>query len=233
MHLFVLRFFRFSKKREKRRKKEKTGEIRRFSAPDLLRPDALWCQVGLDLSRIKRDLFPAFSRNRTALINLACNLNRCKDTAMVFYGHIFVLSPRVQKNKKTLANSIFGIDNLDFGMYNIVVLELELKEEKMSWKEKVFDLMKKKNLTQKELAKLSGIAESSISRYLRSDQRPRLDVVVNIAKALNVETTYLLDEEDKSVTAYSAISTAVARYGNELTPEEKNRLIALILGTVN
>ncbi len=103
----------------------------------------------------------------------------------------------------------------------------------MSWKEKVFDLMKKKNLTQKELAKLSGIAESSISRYLRSDQRPRLDVVVNIAKALNVETTYLLDEEDKSVTAYSAISTAVARYGNELTPEEKNRLIALILGTVN
>ena len=57
MHLFVLRFFRFSKKREKRRKKEKTGEIRRFSAPDLLRPDALWCAVGLDLSRIKRDLF--------------------------------------------------------------------------------------------------------------------------------------------------------------------------------
>ena len=102
----------------------------------------------------------------------------------------------------------------------------------MSWKEKVFDLMEKKNLTQKELAKLSGITESSISRYLRNDQRPRLDIVVNIAKALNVETTYLLDEEDKSATAYNAISTAVARYGNELTPEEKNRLIALILGTV-
>jgi transcriptional regulator with XRE-family HTH domain len=103
----------------------------------------------------------------------------------------------------------------------------------MSWKEKVFDLMKKKDLTQKELAKLSGIPESSISRYLRSEQRPRLDIVVNIAKALNVETTYLLDEKDKSETAYNAISTAVARYGNELTPEEKNRLIALILGTLN
>ncbi len=152
---------------------------------------------------------------------------------MVFYGLYLYYHRESRKTKKTLANSIFGIDNLDFEMYNIIVLELELKEEKMSCKEKVFDLMKKKNLTQKELAKLSGIAESSISRYLRSDQRPRLDVVVNIAKALNVETTYLLDEEDKSVTAYSAISTAVARYGNELTPEEKNRLIALILGTVN
>ena len=48
MHLFVSRFFRFSKKREKRRKKEKTGENRRFSAPDLLRPDALAPSVGLE-----------------------------------------------------------------------------------------------------------------------------------------------------------------------------------------
>lgn len=102
----------------------------------------------------------------------------------------------------------------------------------MSWKEKVFDLMEKRNLTQKNLARLSGITESSISRYLRSDQRPRLDIVVNIAKALNVETNYLLDEEDKAVSAYNAISTAVARYGGELSPEEKNQLIALILGTV-
>lgn len=102
----------------------------------------------------------------------------------------------------------------------------------MSWKEKVLDLMEKNNITQKELAKNSGISESSISRYLSNNQRPRLDIVVNIAKALNVETTYLLDDEDKTVTAYKAISTAIARYGNELTPEEKNRLISLILGTV-
>ncbi len=93
--------------------------------------------------------------------------------------------------------------------------------------------MQKKDLSQKDLARLSGITESSISRYLRSEQRPRLDIVVNIAKALNVETTYLLDEADKSISAYNAISTAVARYGAELTPEEKNKLISLILGSMN
>ena len=103
----------------------------------------------------------------------------------------------------------------------------------MSWKDKVNALMSQRGITQKELSRLSGITESSISRYLHSNKRPRLDVVVNIAKALNVETNYLLDEEDKTVSAYNTISTAVARYGNELTAEEKTKLIALILGRVD
>ncbi len=103
----------------------------------------------------------------------------------------------------------------------------------MSWKEKVLDLMEQRNIKQKELSRLSGITESSISRYLHSDKRPRLDVVVNIAKALSVETNYLLDETESTDSAYNTISTAVARYGSELTAEEKNKLIALILGQVN
>ena len=103
----------------------------------------------------------------------------------------------------------------------------------MFWNEKVINLMNKKGITQKQLAQLSGVTESSISRYLHSDKQPRLDIIVNVAKALNVETNYFLDEEEKSDTAYNSISTAVARYGNELTPEEKNRLISLILGKVD
>ena len=100
----------------------------------------------------------------------------------------------------------------------------------MSWKEKVTELMSQRNITQKQLSLLSGITESSISRYLHSEQRPRMDIVVNIAKALHVQTDYLLDDDEKSESAYSSIATAIARKGNELTPEEKNQLIALILG---
>lgn len=103
----------------------------------------------------------------------------------------------------------------------------------MSWKEKVADLMNQRGINQKQLATLSGITESSISRYLHSEQRPRMDIVVNIAKALHVETEYLLEEEEKSESAYNSIVTAIARKGNELTPEEKNQLIALILGASN
>ena len=101
----------------------------------------------------------------------------------------------------------------------------------MPWKEKVIKLMEERHINQKELAGLSGINESSISRYLRSDKQPRMDVVVNVAKALKVDTGYFLEEGEKLESAYNTISTAIARKGSELTPEEKNRLIALLIGT--
>lgn len=102
----------------------------------------------------------------------------------------------------------------------------------MSWKEKVIDLMETNNINQKQLSALSGITESSVSRYLKGNQRPRLDVLVNFAKALNVKVDYLLEEEEAEGTAssFTNIATAIARNGNDLTEEEKNKLILLILG---
>ena len=91
--------------------------------------------------------------------------------------------------------------------------------------------MKERGISQKDLSQLSGITESSVSRYLHSEKRPRMDIVVNFAKALHVQTSYLLDEEDNADSAFNFIATAVARKGNELTAEEKNRLIGLILGS--
>jgi hypothetical protein len=57
-----------------------------------------------------------------------------------------------------------------------------------------------------------------------------MDVVVNIAKALQVETDYLLDEGETTESAFNTIFTAIARKGGELTAEEKNQLIALLIG---
>lgn len=56
----------------------------------------------------------------------------------------------------------------------------------MSWNKRVLDLMNERNINQKQLSHLSGINEISISRYLHSGQQPRMDVVVNIAKALQL-----------------------------------------------
>ena len=100
----------------------------------------------------------------------------------------------------------------------------------MNWQEKVIDLMEKKGITQKKLAQLSGITESSISRYLHEDKKPRIDIIVNVARARQVETDYFLDEEEKGESAYNIVATAIARKGHELTQEEKNRLIVLLLG---
>ena len=101
----------------------------------------------------------------------------------------------------------------------------------MTWQEKVKELMKNQGINQKRLSQLSGITEASISRYLKGERIARLDIIINFAKALNVTTEYLLnDDEETELKPYQEIATAIARNGNALTAEEKNQLIALILG---
>ena len=103
----------------------------------------------------------------------------------------------------------------------------------MPWNKKVLDLMKQRGINQKQLSKLSGINESSISRYLHSDQRPRMDVVVNISKALGVDVEYLLEADEtieKRENSYIECSSMLARNAKNLTNEEKMKLIKLLLG---
>ena len=101
----------------------------------------------------------------------------------------------------------------------------------MIWQEKVKQLMKNQGINQKKLSQLSGITEASISRYLKGERAARLDIIINFAKALNVTTEYLLnDDEETDLKPYQEIATAIARNGHVLTAEEKNQLIALILG---
>ncbi|SCX24059.1 Helix-turn-helix [Ruminococcaceae bacterium P7] len=102
----------------------------------------------------------------------------------------------------------------------------------MTWQEKVKQLMQEQNINQKQLSQRSGITEASVSRYLKSERTARIDIIVNFAKALNVTTEYLLNEDDETeLEPYTEIATAIARNGGELTAEEKNKLIALILGS--
>ena len=85
----------------------------------------------------------------------------------------------------------------------------------MEWNEKVKELMKVKGINQKQLSMRSGIAESSISRYLSGDRVPRMDVIVNVAKALDVSTEYFLEEDQKCDSAYTAISTFIINEDTE------------------
>ena len=102
----------------------------------------------------------------------------------------------------------------------------------MTWQEKVKMLMEQQGLTQKKLSQLSGITEPSVSRYLKGEREARLDVILNFSKVLGVTPEYLLNEDEQTeLEPYTEIATAIARNGGLLTAEEKNRLIALILGS--
>ena len=60
---------------------------------------------------------------------------------------------------------------------------------------RISTLLKEKNMTQKQLAKLTGVTESALSHYVKGDRTPRSDVLSRIAKALGTTTDYLLGNE--------------------------------------
>ena len=67
----------------------------------------------------------------------------------------------------------------------------------MFMKLKIREVRKRRNLTQIELAKLTGISKSSISRYEREDLWPEMLEMELIALAMDVKITDLFDSEVK------------------------------------
>lgn len=67
----------------------------------------------------------------------------------------------------------------------------------MFMKSKIREVRKKRNLTQIELAKLTGISKSSISRYEREELWPDMLEMEWIALAMDVKITDLFDSEVK------------------------------------
>lgn len=59
-------------------------------------------------------------------------------------------------------------------------------------KEKIKALRKKKGLTQEELAKRLGIGRTTVTLWERGDNRPNIDLLMPLAKALGVKADYLL-----------------------------------------
>ena len=84
-----------------------------------------------------------------------------------------------------------------------------------------------RGINQKDLSKLSGITESTLSRYLNGSRLIREEKIVKIAKALNVNPSYFFEDDDKN-DPYTEISTVIARCKDKLTVEEKNKLIYLL-----
>lgn len=67
----------------------------------------------------------------------------------------------------------------------------------MFMKLKIREVRKRRNLTQIELAKLTGISKSSISRYEREELWPDMLEMEWIAFAMDVKITDLFDSEVK------------------------------------
>lgn len=64
------------------------------------------------------------------------------------------------------------------------------------FKERLQILLDEQNLNQKELAKMSGVTEVTISRYMNGFRKPRIEIANKIAQVLGTTTDYLLGNSD-------------------------------------
>lgn len=62
--------------------------------------------------------------------------------------------------------------------------------------EKIKSLRTQRNLTQKQLADLSGVAVSAISSYEAGNRYPSYDVLISLARIFHVSIDYLLGLEN-------------------------------------
>ncbi|SCY23321.1 Helix-turn-helix [Lachnospiraceae bacterium XPB1003] len=82
--------------------------------------------------------------------------------------------------------------------------------------------------SQREFAKMIGVSEGALSRYLRDEREPKMEVIASMATALNTTTDYLLSgKKDKE--SFEETYRLVARGTSTMTDEEKTKLIKVLL----
>lgn len=99
-------------------------------------------------------------------------------------------------------------------------------EEKIG--EKIKNLLLENNISQKDLSVRLNLSEATISKYISGERKPKIDMVVNLATALNTTVDYLLGTEKENVD-FAKLGRILARSKNELSQEQKRKLINILL----
>ncbi|MDD6302690.1 MAG: helix-turn-helix transcriptional regulator [Bacillales bacterium] len=99
----------------------------------------------------------------------------------------------------------------------------------MKLNDRIKMIMEEKGLTQKELSQMSNITEASMSKYLSGDRTPRIDVIVNIANALEVSVDSLLGGANSTINGLMDAKLVLARGKDTLSEDDKKELIKFLL----
>ena len=92
-------------------------------------------------------------------------------------------------------------------------------------------LLNENNLSQKQLATKVGITEAAVSRYINNLQKPRPDILSDIATVLNTTTDYLLGKETTNLSDLYNEETALKF--NKLIKNEHAKILFDKLGDLN
>ena len=94
--------------------------------------------------------------------------------------------------------------------------------------DRIASLLSKSGLTQKELAGMVGVTEAAMSKYLKNERRPRIEVVANLATALNTTSDFLIygTEPDDD---FAQVYRLVARSSSKMSDDQKMALMKVLL----
>lgn len=96
---------------------------------------------------------------------------------------------------------------------------------------RILELSKIQGISQRELATLIGVTETTISRYIKGTREPKIEILSNLAKVLDTTVDYLIGDSIGSdqYGEYPQIKKLIARNSKNLTMAEKRKLIDVLL----
>lgn len=94
---------------------------------------------------------------------------------------------------------------------------------------RIAESLQKQGMSQRELARLIGVTEAVMSRYVSGDRDPKPEVLANIATALHTTSDYLLGIENEEF-SHPRIRRMIARNASAMTEQEKRELINALFG---
>ena len=99
--------------------------------------------------------------------------------------------------------------------------------------QRMSELLLKYNLSQRELARMVGVTEVSMSRYMNGERTPRDPILDKIARYLHTTPEYLKDQEtgdEDAELAFYRTRRAIARYTKDWTITQKKDLVNALFG---
>lgn len=94
--------------------------------------------------------------------------------------------------------------------------------------ERIAALLKERHISQKDLAMMVGVTESALSRYINNEREPKLEVLANLATALDTTVDYLMTGA-KAKTTFDEIYRLVARSSYTLSETQKMQIIEAVM----
>lgn len=97
----------------------------------------------------------------------------------------------------------------------------------MEFNERLANLLSESGMSQRELAKEINIDEAALSKYVSGVRKPRMDILVNIARVLSVSVEYLATGSDRNED-FNTVKNLVCRNISTMTDAQKIELMEVI-----